>query len=110
MSAGSNGDGAPFSELADRIVEIACSIPCGRVSSYKDVGIAAGCGPRYVGTIMGKFGAFAPWWRVVRSDGTSHVWQEALPHWDEEHIAYSRTGTVRVDMAAPAWPPGLRGR
>lgn len=120
-SGTNNGSDAPIPSRAEAILRVAQRIPRGRVASYKTVGQLAGCGPRYVGRVMAEFGHLVPWWRVVRADGTSHVWQRARAHWDAEGISYSGgTGNVlpvashvgttrrtsrgpRVDMRAYEW-------
>ncbi|MCT1562248.1 MGMT family protein [Corynebacterium glucuronolyticum] len=104
--------------LAEAIVTTVQHIPRGFVASYSTIGAVAGCGSRYVGRVMADYGELAPWWRVVRADGTSHVWKAALPLWDEEGIAhtppppqtdrragYSCARGPRVDMRTHAWCP-----
>ena len=122
-SATDNGSGAPIPSRAEAVLRATQRIPHGHVASYKTVGRIAGCGPRYVGRVMADFGHLVPWWRVVRADGTSYVWQRARAHWDDEGISYSgntddappvtpHAGKAhlagrgpRVDMRAHEWHP-----
>ncbi|WP_375426578.1 MGMT family protein [uncultured Friedmanniella sp.] len=60
-------DAEAYVEAVLRVVE---SLPAGRVATYGDIARAVGRGgPRQVGTVMSRFGAAVPWWRVVRADG-----------------------------------------
>ncbi|MET7288315.1 MGMT family protein [Streptomyces sp. NPDC005573] len=58
-------------EYAERVLDVADRIPPGRVMTYGDVAewLEEG-GPRQVGRVMALYGGAAPWWRVVRADGT----------------------------------------
>ncbi|OGG41762.1 hypothetical protein A2837_00925 [Candidatus Kaiserbacteria bacterium RIFCSPHIGHO2_01_FULL_46_22] len=73
--------GKTFSE---RVVELACSVPSGRVTTYGDLARAAGGTPMTAQGISGILGKAEkngvkgiPWHRIVYSDG--RVWL------DEEH-------------------------
>jgi alkylated DNA nucleotide flippase Atl1 len=58
-------------DFASRVLEVADSIPPGRVMSYGDVAEYLGQGgPRQVGRVMTLWGGGAPWWRVVHADGS----------------------------------------
>jgi len=46
------------------------AIPPGQVATYGDLAELIGRGgPRQIGTVMSRYGAGVPWWRVVRADG-----------------------------------------
>ncbi len=58
-------------DYASRVLDVADSIPPGRVMSYGDVAEYLGQGgPRQVGRVMALWGGSAPWWRVVHADGS----------------------------------------
>ena len=58
-------------DFASRVLDVADSIPPGRVMSYGDVAEYLGQGgPRQVGRVMALWGGSAPWWRVVHADGS----------------------------------------
>ena len=63
-----------MTESSLRIVEIIKAIPKGKVSSYRDVALAAGLPNgarqtvRVLHSLSGKFSL--PWHRVIRSDGS----------------------------------------
>src|SRR5262249_21232154 len=96
-------------DFASRVLDVAESIPPGRVMSYGDISEYVGeGGPRQVGRVMALWGGGVPWWRVVHSDGqllSGHE-REALAH-------YRREGTPlrggadgaphRLDMAKARW-------
>ena len=63
-------DAAVPPEWVERVLDAVDSIPPGSVSTYGDVGEAAGCGPRQVGSALGRYGSGVAWWRVLRADGT----------------------------------------
>ncbi len=95
-------DAEAYVEAVLRAVE---RIPPGRVATYGDLAAAVGRGgPRQVGTVMSRFGAAVPWWRVVRADG-----QPARGH-EERALAQLRTegapvvGT-RVLLSQARWLP-----
>lgn len=83
-------DEATRRELDDytsRVLDVAESIPSGRVMSYGDIAEYLGeGGPRQVGRVMSLWGGGVPWWRVVHSDGTflaGHE-REAVRHYRAE--------------------------
>lgn len=92
----------------DRVLLAVEQIPPGRVAAYGDIGRIAGTGPRHVGTILRRFGASVPWWRVVSADGDpgGRLVAQARPHWAEEGIAVKPNGLGcriaehRADLAA----------
>ena len=109
-------DGPPeLPEYAERVLEVAERIPPGRVMTYGDVAEWLGeGGPRQVGRVMALYGAVAPWWRVVRSDGV------LLPGHELEALGrYRQEGTPlrgasraaeghipRLDMRRARWDGG----
>jgi methylated-DNA-protein-cysteine methyltransferase-like protein len=66
--SGSGGERHPFHARVERVVK---SIPKGRVLSYGQVAMRAGMpgGARAVVRALHQISG-APWWRVIRSDGT----------------------------------------
>lgn len=100
-----------MSDFASRVLDVAESIPPGRVMSYGDIAeyLGAGGGPRQVGQVMALWGGGVPWWRVVHSDGrllAGHE-REALDHYRRERTPV-RTGVDgapgRLDMTRARWP------
>ena len=98
-----------ISDFASRVLDVAESIPAGRVMSYGDIAEYLGeCGPRQVGRVMTLWGGGVPWWRVVHSDGrllSGHE-REALGHYRREGTPL-RGGTngspPRLDMSKARW-------
>ncbi|HVB41586.1 MAG TPA: MGMT family protein [Streptosporangiaceae bacterium] len=96
-------------DFAGRVLDVAESIPAGRVMSYGDIAEFVGeGGPRQVGRVMALWGGGVPWWRVVRADGRllpGHE-HEALRHYRYEGTPL-RTGTAgprpRLDMRKARW-------
>lgn len=74
-------------DYTGRVLDVAESIPPGRVMSYGDIAeyLEQG-GPRQVGRVMSLWGGGVPWWRVVHSDGTFLVGheREAVRHYRSE--------------------------
>jgi len=108
------GEGVPpeaeMGEFASRVLDVAESIPPGRVMSYGDIAEYIGQGgPRQVGRVMALWGAGVPWWRVVHADGSllnGHE-REALRHYRFEGTplkagADGSPGTL--DMRRARWP------
>ena len=101
------------SELPDRaeeVLEVVHAIPAGRVLTYGDVGQLVGDrGPRFVGNVLRRFGSDAPWWRVLRADGSAvpPLADRALQHWRAEGVPLRRlahdAADVRVDLAQARW-------
>ncbi len=80
---------------AERVLDVADAIPPGRVMSYGDIAEWLGeGGPRQVGRVMALYGGAAPWWRVVRADGTLLPGAEprALAHYREEGTPLRQAG------------------
>ncbi|MFJ4869361.1 MGMT family protein [Streptomyces sp. NPDC088757] len=97
---------------AERVLDVADAIPPGRVMSYGDVAEWLGeGGPRQVGRVMALYGGAAPWWRVVRADGTLLPGAEprALAHYREEGTPLRQAGPAseghvpRIDMRRARW-------
>jgi alkylated DNA nucleotide flippase Atl1 len=98
-----------MSEFASRVLDVAESIPPGRVMSYGDIAEYVGeGGPRQVGRVMAIWGGGVPWWRVVHSDGSFLAGHER-----EALQSYRREGTPlrrgadgrpsRLDMRQARW-------
>lgn len=102
--------GRRIGEYASRVLDVAESIPAGRVMSYGDIAEYIGeGGPRQVGRVMALWGGGVPWWRVVHADGSllaGHE-REALRHYRIERTPL-RAGQdgepSRLDMALARWP------
>jgi len=105
MDAG--GAGLP-SEFADEVLEVVEQIPAGMVMTYGDIAEYLGRGgARGVGSVMARYGAGVPWWRVLRAGGhfPQGLEDEALAHYREEGTPLLR-GQVdgrRVDLSAARW-------
>lgn len=105
----SRADGGTLPDYASQVLDVADSIPPGRVMSYGDIAEFLGQGgPRQVGRVMALWGGSAPWWRVVHADGS------LLAGHERAAIArYRAEGTPlrldaggrpsRVDMRAARW-------
>ncbi|HET9893605.1 MAG TPA: MGMT family protein [Streptosporangiaceae bacterium] len=102
-----------MTEFASKVLDVAESIPPGRVMSYGDVAeyLGLGGGPRQVGRVMALWGGAVPWWRVVHSDGRlldGHE-REALKHYRSEGTPL-RLGAdgkpSRLDMRKARWAAG----
>jgi alkylated DNA nucleotide flippase Atl1 len=66
------------SDFVEHVLEIVRAIPSGHVMTYGDVAAVLGSrGARAVGTVMARYGAGAPWWRVVRAGGLAPKGHEA---------------------------------
>lgn len=80
--------------LVERILLAVEQIPPGRVASYGEIGSLVGCGPRYVGMVMARWGGGVPWWRVTSADGDppKHLLAEVKTYWDREAIQVKRNG------------------
>jgi alkylated DNA nucleotide flippase Atl1 len=111
------GPSAPeIGEYASRVLDVAESIPPGRVLSYGDIAEYVGQGgPRQVGQVMALWGGGVPWWRVVHADGSflSGHEREALRHYRLEGTPLrigSDGSPGRLDMRKARWSgePELR--
>ncbi|GAA1352037.1 MGMT family protein [Streptomyces beijiangensis] len=100
---------------AEKVLEVADMIPPGRVMTYGDIAewLAEG-GPRQVGRVMALYGGGAPWWRVVRADGTLLPGNElrALDHYRAESTPLKEASRAaaghlpRLDMRRARWDGG----
>lgn len=92
-------------DLVADVREVVTTIPPGRVASYGDVGAVLGIGPRQVGRAMTLLDDGAPWWRVVRADGTPATCHGGQAPARLEAEATPMRG-ARVDMtrARHRWP------
>ncbi|MER5208446.1 MGMT family protein [Streptomyces sp. NPDC002825] len=109
------GETGELPEYAERVLDVADAIPPGRVMTYGDVAEWLGeGGPRQVGRVMALYGGTAPWWRVVRADGTLLPGHEprALAHYREEGTPLRTAGAAaeghvpRIDMRRARWDGG----
>ena len=102
--------GAPTA-YAEAVLEVVELVPPGCVTTYGDVAQAVGSGgPRAVGGAMARWGGGAPWWRVLRADGTPppHKAEEALALLADEGVPLLPGG--RADLARARWDgSGLPG-
>ena len=97
---------SPVDEVyVEQVLDLVEQVPEGRVTTYGALAAVTGGGPRQVGSVLARFGAPVPWWRVVRADGT-------LPpsHDDRARERYRAEGTpLRVsgglDMPRAFWDP-----
>jgi alkylated DNA nucleotide flippase Atl1 len=96
-------------DFASRVLDVAESIPPGRVMSYGDIAEYVGAGgPRQVGRVMALWGGGVPWWRVVHADGSllaGHE-REALRHYRREGtpLRIGADGAPgRLDMRRARW-------
>src|SRR5690348_17136444 len=96
-------------DFASKVLDVAESIPPGRVMSYGDIAEYVGeGGPRQVGRVMALWGGAVPWWRVVHADGTmlaGHE-REALRHYRIEGTPLHKgaDGTpARLNMRQARW-------
>jgi alkylated DNA nucleotide flippase Atl1 len=96
-------------DFASRVLDVAETIPPGRVMSYGDIADYLGeGGPRQVGRVMALWGGGVAWWRVIHADGSLLAGHEraALARYREEGTpmrsgADGRPG--RVDMRRARW-------
>ncbi|WP_369146384.1 MGMT family protein [Streptomyces sp. R44] len=109
------GETGELPEYAERVLDVADAIPPGRVMTYGDVAEWLGeGGPRQVGRVMALYGGTAPWWRVVRADGTLLPGHElrALGHYREEGTPLRTAGPAaeghvpKIDMRRARWDGG----
>ncbi|MBO0773484.1 MAG: MGMT family protein [Actinobacteria bacterium] len=99
-------------DYTEQVLDLADSIPAGRVMSYGDIAEYLGTGgPRQVGRVMALWGGAVAWWRVVHADGSFLRGHEAqaLARYAAERTPLRRApdGTPqRVDMSRARWSPG----
>ncbi len=105
---------ATLPEKVEDVLEVVARIPEGKVATYGDIAeMVGGRGPRFVGTVLSRYGAELPWWRVLRAGGhpPQGLEEQALEHYREEGTPLVR-GTLeglRVDLARARWEPDLSG-
>ena len=110
-TADTDGRRAPTGHDAAQAVRgVVLGIPRARVLSYGDVAELAGLAtPRLAARIMalGQAGEDAPWWRVVRADGTlpDRLQITARDHYEREGTPLRETAAhwVQVDMPRARW-------
>jgi methylated-DNA-protein-cysteine methyltransferase-like protein len=94
-----------FSESTLRILAAIRAVPAGRVSSYRDIGFAAGLpnGARQVARILHSLGGTEklPWHRIVKADGRIALREG---NGRELQIALLRAEGVRVSTAGVVDP------
>jgi alkylated DNA nucleotide flippase Atl1 len=102
-------DSAALGDFASRVLDLAESIPPGRVMSYGDIAEHLGeGGPRQVGRVMALWGGGVAWWRVIHADGSLLAGHEqpALARYRQEDTPM-RMGPdgqhPRVDMRRARW-------
>lgn len=103
--------GHTLDDYAELVLDIADEIPPGMVLTYGDIAELIGSGgPRQVAAVMARGAAGAPWWRVVRADGSL---PPLLASRARVHYLAERTPlmpeTYRVRMSAARWTPEFRG-
>jgi alkylated DNA nucleotide flippase Atl1 len=96
-------DGGGAEAFARRVLEVVEAIPRGRVMAYGDVAKSVGGGARQVAKVMATRGDEAPWWRVLRADGSCApgVKTQQVKRLRAEGVAFKAPG--RVDMAKARW-------
>ena len=96
-------------DFTSRVLDLADSIPPGRVMSYGDLAEYLGeGGPRQVGRVLARWGGGAAWWRVIHADGSLLAGHEqaALSHYLDEGtpLRIAPDGKPgRVDMRRARW-------
>ena len=113
MSPGGGPPARPdLDDYASRVLDVAESIPPGRVMSYGDIAEYLGeGGPRQVGRVMALWGGGVAWWRVIHADGSLLAGHEraALARYREEGTPMRPVaggGPGRVDMRRARWTGG----
>ena len=92
-------------DFVEAVLDVAASIPPGRVMSYGQVAATLGSrSARGVGRVMAHYGSEVPWWRVVRAGGlppSGHD-DEALEHYRAEAtpMAARADGGYRLTASA----------
>lgn len=78
----------------EKVLRAVDLIPPGRVASYGDIAGIVGRGPRFVGSVLSRFGDGCPWWRVPNAAGKfpPDLLDRARPFWLEEGISFSGDG------------------
>lgn len=99
-----------YDEYTALVLALVDSIPPGHATTYGDIAARVRAwtgrgGPRQVGRVLALHGAGAPWWRVVRADGTF-----SMKHGEEARLRHLQEGTAlldtrRVDLKRSGWDP-----
>lgn len=94
--------------FAEDVLDLVDQVPSGSAVAYGDVARLLGRGgPRQVGQVMSAYGDQAPWWRVVRADGTlpQPLVARAREHWarEETPVVERAGGGIRVDLSRARW-------
>lgn len=96
--------------LYERIYDVVCSVPKGRVATYGAIARAVGMprGARQVGYAMAALGRGVPrpdvpWHRVVNAKGESSIGEEQIARLRAEGVVFGPDG--RIDLAQFAWTP-----
>ena len=86
--------------FSEKVVELALSIPRGKVTTYGRIAIAAGAGPMASQSITGVLWKAwqagekkIPWHRIVYADG--HVWLDSEHR--EERLALYKKEKIELD-------------
>jgi alkylated DNA nucleotide flippase Atl1 len=110
------GSASPVEPVSfvEAVLTVVADIPPGEVATYGDIAALLGSrGARAVGMVMARYGADAPWWRVIRAGG-----RPPSGHADRARVHYDAEGTpllpapagdddgYRIDLAACRWRPG----
>jgi alkylated DNA nucleotide flippase Atl1 len=96
--------------VVEAVLDLAAIVPPGRVLSYGDVAELLDVGgPRLVGRIMSLHGDAAPWWRIIRANGSlpDELMERAVVHYRREGtpLAAPAAGPAKVRMAQARWMP-----
>lgn len=96
-------------DFVEAVLDVVAQIPAGRVMTYGDVAWVFGsAGARAVGTVMARYGADAPWWRVIRAGGLPPAGHEhaARAHYDAEGTPLIQFDSgYRIDLTLARWAP-----
>ncbi len=110
MTARRREPGRPaLDDFTSRVLDLAESIPSGRVMSYGDIADYLGeAGPRQVGRVLALWGGGVAWWRVIHADGSLLAGHEqaALSHYVAEGTPLRPApdgNPGRVDMRRARW-------
>ncbi|AKT51394.1 MGMT family protein [Arsenicicoccus sp. oral taxon 190] len=98
----------PPGEFAEDVLEVVHQVPAGRAVTYGDVARLLGRGgARQVGQTMSRYAGDAPWWRVVRADGSlpDELTARARQRWRAEAtpLVGGLVDGIRVDLARARW-------
>ena len=104
----------PNPEYRERVYQIVCRIPRGRVMTYGQIAELLGDGytPRTVGFVMHASPSGTPWHRVLNAQGACSTGRVVLPH-DKQQRLLESEGVVfgenrRCDLQSFLWIPRQR--